>query len=95
MASKEFSNVRDFKIDNNGEGSSVSRGGSENIGMYKSKRFDNSKVKRFTCEKNHFIRDCPEMKGNDDSFLTTISSAKDSYESSDALWVLGLETKES
>lgn len=49
MRSKEFSKVRDFKIDDNGEDLSDLRGGSERRGISKSKGFDKSKVKCFTC----------------------------------------------
>lgn len=49
VKSEEFSKSEDLKIDYSGEGSTVSRGGSEHKGMSESKRFDKSKIQYFNC----------------------------------------------
>lgn len=49
MRSKEFLNVKKLKINNSGEGFSVSRGGIERKGMSKFKRFEKSRLKYFIC----------------------------------------------
>lgn len=48
---KELPKMKDLKFYDSGEGLSVSKGESEHIRMSKSKRFDNLKVKCFTCIK--------------------------------------------
>lgn len=49
LKSKEFSKVKDFKVDDGCEGLCVSRRGSGHGGMFKSRRIDNSRLKCFIC----------------------------------------------
>src|SRR3954465_923163 len=68
VKSKEFSKLKDLKIEDSDEGLNVSRGGVALKGMSKSKRSDKSKIKYFNCQKiGHFKRDCFERKINGDS----------------------------
>lgn len=92
----EFSKVCDLMIDDSGEGLSISRWGSEHRRMPKSKSFDNSKVKWFTCHKtSHFIKDYTEKRGNVDFVQIVVSSYENSYERVGALIELILEIEES
>lgn len=76
-----MSNVKYFKIDDSGEDFSVSGGGGENIRVSKSKSFDNSKIKCFTCYKlGDFLSDCPERRGSDDFFKIIVASDEYNFE---------------
>lgn len=63
VGSKKYSKFKYVKNDNSYEGLSVLRGESELKGMSKSRRFDESRVKCFSCHKiRHLIRDFLEMR---------------------------------
>ena len=82
-----------MKIDDSGEGLSISRGVSECRGM---PRFGNSKVKFYKRQKTaHFKRDCPERKDDDDSVQFVIALIEDGFESDGALLVSSLGSENS
>lgn len=94
VRSKEFSKVKDLKIDDSGEDLSVSREGIEHREMSKSKRFDKSRVKCFTRQKiDHFKRGYFGKRGNEDFVQIAVAFDGDNYESASVLVMssLGIE----
>lgn len=101
---KELSKLKDLKVDDSGKGLSVSIGRSGSRGKkgkrYKSKSkskvFDKSKFKCFTCHKTcHFKRDCLE-RGNKGNFVQIGSASdEDGYKIVSILVVNVLETEKS
>lgn len=80
MRSKEFSNVKELKKDDNSESLSVSREEIECRRMSKLNKFYKLMVKYFICYKiGHFMRDCPKRTGNDDYVHIVVVLDEDSY----------------
>lgn len=93
VRSKEFSNVENLKIGDRGEGLSFSREGRGCRGVSKLNSIYKSNVKCFSCHKiDHFMRDYPEMKGNDDHVHIGVVFDKYGYESVGALCKYNIAT---
>ena len=76
MRTKEITKFNNLKVDDTGEGLSVSRGiGGTRGNQENSKVGDKSKDNCFKCHKtDHFKRDCYELGGNDYYVIFSIGS---------------------
>lgn len=88
--------MTDLKFRDNGEGLSVSKGGSQSKWKVKFVGFDKSKLKFFICHKIiHLKKDWLEREDDEYFIQIVVTSYEDGYESVSALVMLSLEIEKS